>query len=163
MWFVLYFLTEALGFPIKVNKKMTGASYSEKKSSLTKISSLWAPGIYRSVCIVSKDNKIYLLGESVLLPFVSVDFDLELLLGVWLEVNGNGGGGSNNYLRLPITTNGQTIFSVFQNITNSTLILNGLEYRQNEDYIISFNNSNWQLVWTNSVILETDDSLNLNY
>lgn len=67
---------------------MAEASYNEKISSLTKISSLWKAGIYRRVCVVSKNDKLYLLNESTPLPFVSTDLDAELLLGRWSEISG---------------------------------------------------------------------------
>lgn len=79
-------------------------------------------------------------------------------------VKGDKGDGARiNYLTLPVATNGQTNFSVFQQITESTLNINGLDYYQNESYTISFNNPNWELVWIENIQLETTDLLILNF
>jgi hypothetical protein len=69
----------------------------------------------------------------------------------------------SNELDLMVTTDGQTVFNVFQNITNSNLNINGADYYQNHYYTISFNAPNWQLVWNNQFELETTDKIKLKY
>jgi hypothetical protein len=64
-------------------------------------------------------------------------------------------------IELIVNSNGQTLFNVGQNITSSYLEVNGVNYYQNEDYTIVFNNPNWQLVWNNEYLFETTDNLKL--
>lgn len=62
-------------------------------------------------------------------------------------------------LELVVEFNGQTEFNIFENSAKNNLIINGVSYFKDKDYIISNLLGAWKLIWQNEFTLTITDLL----